>query len=107
MVVVGAVIGGFTNFLAIIMLFRPYHPIYIGKWQLPFTPGLIPKRHNELAKQIGKLVVEHLVTPESIKNKLYEDTFKNETESLVKLKLNNWLDREIECRRITYSVWYS
>lgn len=29
MVVVGAVIGGFTNLLAIQMLFRPYKPIYI------------------------------------------------------------------------------
>jgi uncharacterized membrane-anchored protein YjiN (DUF445 family) len=29
MVVVGAVIGGFTNLLAIRMLFRPYKPIHI------------------------------------------------------------------------------
>ena len=100
MMVVGAVIGGFTNFLAIRMLFRPYHPIYIGKWQLPFTPGLIPKRHNELAKQIGKMVVEHLLTPESIKNKLNDDQFKNETESLVRLKLNNWLDRELNIEEL-------
>ena len=70
MVVIGAAIGGFTNFLAIRMLFRPYRPIMIGRWQLPFTPGLIPKRHDELATQIGKLVVEHLVTPESIRKKL-------------------------------------
>lgn len=67
MMIIGAVIGGFTNFLAIKMLFRPYRTLYIGKWQLPFTPGLIPKRKNELAAQIGKLVVGHLVTPESIK----------------------------------------
>lgn len=39
MVVVGAVIGGFTNLLAIRMLFRPYKPIYMFGKQLPLTPG--------------------------------------------------------------------
>lgn len=42
MVIVGAVIGGFTNLLAIRMLFRPYKPIHIYGKQLPLTPGLIP-----------------------------------------------------------------
>ena len=70
MVVVGAVIGGFTNYLAIKMLFHPYHPKYMGKWKLPFTPGLIPKRRQELAHQIGKLVVNHLLTRESIQRNL-------------------------------------
>lgn len=73
MVVVGAVIGGFTNLLAIRMLFRPYKPIYIFGKQVPLTPGLIPKRQDELAKQLGKLVVEHLITPESIQNKVIND----------------------------------
>ena len=48
------------------MLFRPHRPIYIGKFQVPFTPGLIPKRRDELAVQLGKMVVEHLLTPEGI-----------------------------------------
>jgi uncharacterized membrane protein YheB (UPF0754 family) len=57
MVVFGAVIGGFTKILAITMLFRLYKPIYIFGKQLPLSPGLIPKRQDELAKQIGKLVL--------------------------------------------------
>ncbi|MGG4265023.1 DUF445 domain-containing protein [Peribacillus simplex] len=73
MVVIGAVIGGFTNLLAIRMLFRPYKPIYIFGKQLPLTPGLIPKRQDELAKQLGKLVVDHLITPESIQSKVIND----------------------------------
>ena len=28
----GAIIGGFTNHLAIKMLFRPHRPMYIGKF---------------------------------------------------------------------------
>ncbi|WP_141436371.1 DUF445 domain-containing protein [Bacillus cereus] len=71
----GAVIGGYTNHLAIKMLFRPHRPIYIGKFQVPFTPGLIPKRRDELAVQLGKMVVEHLLTPEGIGKKLTNEEF--------------------------------
>lgn len=72
---VGAIIGGFTNHLAIKMLFRPHRPMYIGKFQVPFTPGLIPKRRDELAVQLGKMVVEHLLTPEGIGKKLTNEEF--------------------------------
>ncbi|MES9737986.1 DUF445 family protein [Peribacillus frigoritolerans] len=37
------------------------------------TPGLIPKRQDELAKQLGKLVVDHLITPGSIQSKVIND----------------------------------
>ena len=40
---IGAIIGFFTNWLAVRMLFRPYRPKYIGKLRLPFTPRKIPK----------------------------------------------------------------
>jgi len=79
MVVVGAVIGGFTNFVAIRMLFRPYNPIYLFNKKLPFTPGLVPKRREELAEQLGKTVVEHLLTAESIQQKIITPSFRQET----------------------------
>ncbi|RST75154.1 DUF445 family protein [Siminovitchia acidinfaciens] len=100
MVIIGAVIGGFTNFLAIRMLFRPYRTLYLGKWQVPFTPGLIPKRQGELAAQIGKLVVGYLVTPESIYKKLTDDTFKRETEEWINAKLNTWLEKGMTSEEI-------
>ncbi|RUL56378.1 MULTISPECIES: DUF445 domain-containing protein [Lysinibacillus] len=71
MAVVGAAIGGFTNYLAIKMLFRPHNPIYIKNWRLPFTPGLIPKRREELATQIGMTVKKYLLTPEVFQKKLF------------------------------------
>jgi len=71
MAIVGAIIGSATNFLAIKMIFRPYKPMYIGKRKLPFTPGLIPKRRGELARQIGITVNDYLLTPDVIKNKLF------------------------------------
>ncbi|MGM9927177.1 MAG: DUF445 domain-containing protein [Bacillus sp. (in: firmicutes)] len=78
MVIIGAVIGAVTNFLAIKMLFRPYQPIYIFGKKMPFTPGLIPKRRSQLAEQMGKMVVEHLLTAESIQQKIITPSFRQE-----------------------------
>lgn len=54
---VGAVIGYITNDIAIRMLFRPHKAIYIGKWRLPFTPGIVPRRKDQLAKILGEAIV--------------------------------------------------
>ncbi|WP_332631254.1 DUF445 domain-containing protein [Halalkalibacter flavus] len=75
MVIIGAVIGGLTNSLAIKMLFRPYKEVRIRSWRVPFTPGLIPKRHDELAKQLGKMVVDYLLTAEGLGKKLKSKAF--------------------------------
>jgi uncharacterized membrane protein YheB (UPF0754 family) len=78
MIVVGAAIGGITNHLAIKMLFHPYKPLYLFGKRIPFTPGLIPKRRQELANQMGKMVVEHLLTVEGIKRKFMQTQFQQQ-----------------------------
>ncbi|MGM0753327.1 MAG: DUF445 domain-containing protein [Bacillota bacterium] len=88
MVLIGALIGGVTNSLAIKMLFRPYRAYYIGKFKVPFTPGLIPKRRGELAEQLGKMVVEHLITPESLQKKVMNENFQKD--------VTHWLSEEIQ-----------
>ncbi|MFN7249277.1 MAG: DUF445 domain-containing protein [Anaerobacillus sp.] len=94
MVFVGALIGGVTNSLAIKMLFRPYRPYYLGTWRVPFTPGLIPKRRTELADQLGKLVVNHLLTAEGLQKKLENNLFLNEMAQWVQKELRNLLKSE-------------
>lgn len=94
MVAVGAIIGGFTNHLAIKMLFRPYQPIYIRGWRLPFTPGIIPKRRDDLAIQMGRMVVEHLLTPESLKRKLLNEGFQKDMTVFIQKELGNLLSSE-------------
>ncbi len=91
MIGIGAVIGGMTNFLAIKMLFRPYRPIYLNKLKLPFTPGLIPKRQGELAEQLGKLVTNHLVTAQAIRDKLENSEFKQKIVELVNQRVERFL----------------
>ncbi|MCM3707177.1 MULTISPECIES: DUF445 domain-containing protein [Cytobacillus] len=94
MMIIGALIGGFTNYLAIKMLFKPYNAVYIGKWKLPFTPGLIPKRRDEMADQMGKLVVNHLLTPESIKKKFINDKFQRDMTGIVQKEMETILQSE-------------
>ncbi|OPX04903.1 DUF445 domain-containing protein [Geobacillus sp. LEMMY01] len=94
MVAVGALIGGVTNFIAIVMLFRPYEPMYVFGKRLPFTPGLIPKRRRELAEQLGKTVVEHLVTPEGLRRKLMDPSFTAGMAEWGREWLRKWLARK-------------
>jgi uncharacterized membrane protein YheB (UPF0754 family) len=66
--VVGGIIGYFTNDIAIKMLFRPYRALYIGGRRLPFTPGLIPRNQERLAKRISDTIMGSLLTPEELQN---------------------------------------
>ncbi|MED4879095.1 DUF445 family protein, partial [Anoxybacillus geothermalis] len=93
MVAVGALIGGVTNLIAIVMLFRPHEPMYLFGKRLPFTPGLIPKRRRELAEQLGKTVVEHLVTPEGLRRKLKDPAFMAGVVEEGRKQLKRWLAR--------------
>lgn len=103
MAFIGALIGGVTNHLAIKMLFRPHEAKYIGKWRLPFTPGLIPRRRDELAVQLGKTVTNYLLTPETFRKKLLTPSMEEKAEQFLQEKLeeqilhsektlNDWLE---------------
>ncbi len=94
MMIIGAGIGGFTNHLAIKMLFRPHKPIYFAGKRLPFTPGLIPKRREELAVQMGRMVVEHLLTAEGIKSKFKDPVFTKEMVAWVQGEVIRLMDND-------------
>ena len=64
--VAGAVIGYFTNDIAIKMLFRPYKPLYLGQKRVPFTPGLIPRNQANLAQRVADTIMGSLLTPEEL-----------------------------------------
>lgn len=104
MAAVGAIIGSLTNRLAITMLFRPHHAKYIGKWKVPFTPGLIPKRRDELAEQLGRTVAHYLLTPELLREKILTSENAEKMAQFLTKKgrtyifdseatLNEWLER--------------
>ncbi|MEH2128989.1 DUF445 domain-containing protein [Nostoc sp.] len=66
--VLGGIIGYFTNDIAIKMLFRPYRAIYIAGRKVPFTPGLIPRNQERLAKNISNTIMGSLLTPQELQN---------------------------------------
>ncbi|WP_171051735.1 DUF445 domain-containing protein [Alteribacter natronophilus] len=101
MILIGAFIGGLTNLIAIRMLFRPFNPIYVGKMQLPFTPGLIPKRRAELAEQLGSLVTGHLITVEGVKSKLFDETLIREIRTWFGKKV-----KEVATSEDTLEEWW-
>lgn len=52
------------------MLFHPKKEIHIGKWKVPFTPGVIPKNQKRIANAVGTAVSEQLLTKEDLIGKL-------------------------------------
>lgn len=67
---IGAVIGYCTNYIAVKMLFYPKKEVKIFGRRLPFTPGAIPKEQPRLARAIGDIVGNKLLTQEDMKEQL-------------------------------------
>lgn len=76
-VLLGAVIGAFTNKLALVMLFRPYSAKKIGKLTLPFTPGLIPKNRKRIAEAIARNISTQLITADAVKEEMKASSVSN------------------------------
>ena len=74
---VGAVIGYFTNMIAVKMLFYPHKAVYVFGHKLPLTPGAIPKGKARLAKSAGKIVQDELFTREDISGRLLTEEVEN------------------------------
>lgn len=68
------------------MLFRPYKPIYIAGYKLPFTPGLIPSNQERLAQRIANVIMGSLLTPEELQNLARKLLHTDRTQSAI-----NWL----------------
>ncbi|WKY48853.1 DUF445 family protein [Eubacteriaceae bacterium ES3] len=67
---IGGIIGFITNGIAIRMLFRPLEAVYLFGFQVPFTPGLIPKEKPNIARSLGQVVAKHLLNEETLKRGL-------------------------------------
>ena len=86
MVGVCALIGWFTNYLAIKLLFRPYNEINLVFFKLQ---GLIPKRRHEIAVNIAEVIETELISMREIGDKLDADSFEDED-------LDEFLDRLVK-----------
>ena len=92
---IGAVIGYFTNYIAVKMLFFPRHEVRLFGHVLPFTPGAVPKGKPRLAKAVGKVVGNNLLTKDDIKAKLLGGEIEHRITGLITAELSNKLKEEI------------
>lgn len=69
MVLVGTLIGWFTNYLAIKLLFRPYKEMNFLFFKIQ---GLIPKRRAEISLNIADVVEKELISVDDIADKIEE-----------------------------------
>ncbi|OJV66083.1 MAG: hypothetical protein BGO41_09140 [Clostridiales bacterium 38-18] len=84
--VIGALIGWMTNVIAIKLMFRPINPI--GIKGTPFVlQGLIPKRKADIAKSIGEVINDELISMEAIVDKVIEDMDKKAVVAMIKSKI--------------------
>lgn len=88
--IIGGLIGLLTNGIAIKMMFRPLKPIYIGKFKLPFTPGIIPKEKERIAKAVGRVVGSNILDDSTIKKALLSDNVHDKLNSKVDEIINEY-----------------
>ena len=87
-ILVGGFIGYITNHLAIKMLFKPHRKYYFLKIPIPFTPGIIPKQKNKLAKKIAESFDNHLFSSKDLEALLLNINL----EEIVKKKIDELLE---------------
>jgi len=74
------------------MLFRPRKAVYIGRWRVPFTPGLIPQQKSRIAASVGKVISRQLLNPETLRETLLSKEALGRLESMVKEVLGRYED---------------
>ena len=92
---VGASIGYITNYIAIKMLFRPYKPVKIGSLTV-FPQGIIPREKASLAKKVGGVVRDYILSEDEIKKIVTSKEVKEEIENFLDEKIEALLDKDIQ-----------
>ncbi|MCL2602933.1 MAG: DUF445 family protein [Defluviitaleaceae bacterium] len=95
--ILGAIIAFSTNWIAIVMLFRPHKEKRVFGLRIPFTPGLVPREKAKLGRKLGEAIQKHLLTPEVLTQSLVDperffadavDNIKNLSERFPELDRN-------------------
>lgn len=100
-ILVGALIGYCTNYIAIKMLFRPRKPVFVFGKKLPFTPGVIPKNQPRIASAVGKAVGQNLFTNDDIVAAITESDLKEHLFEKIKETV---FDNDSSLKRLYYRV---
>lgn len=89
LVLISGLIGWFTNYIAVLMLFKPRKPIKI----LFFTlHGIFPKRQALIAEKIGKMVSSELLSVTDIQEKMSSPGTTNKISQKIETKIDQYLN---------------
>lgn len=102
-IVIGAIIGYTTNWLAIKMLFRPHYEKRIFGIKIPFTPGLIPKEMDRIAKSTGEAIASHLITPETITRAIEGEQIEESLRNSISFSINKLKESKITIKELINS----
>ncbi len=97
------IIGWFTNWVAVKLLFKPEKPVNLGVMKLQ---GIFPKRQNKLAEKIGKMVALELLTTHDIKNKIMEEENLEAMKLFIEEKIDEYLETTFPQKYPITSVFF-
>jgi uncharacterized membrane protein YheB (UPF0754 family) len=87
---IAALVGWFTNYIAVKMLFHPKEPVNIlGVYKLQ---GIFPKNQQKVAENIGRMVAEELLSSEDLKEKFNNPENILSIKELVEAKIDYYLN---------------
>ncbi len=101
--VMTALIGWFTNWVAVKMLFKPVKPIGFGIFKIQ---GIFPKRQDKLAASIGRMVAEELLTSDDIREKVLHPENIDGLLVMVESKVDNYLNNDFPIKYPITSIFF-
>jgi uncharacterized membrane protein YheB (UPF0754 family) len=91
--IISAFIGWFTNWIAIKMLFHPKLPVNV----LGITfQGIFPKRQQQFAEKLGKLVSQELLSFNDIEQKITNPTNLEKLKPLIENHIDDFLKNKLK-----------
>lgn len=90
---IAALIGWFTNWVAIKLLFHPKKKIKIGILEIQ---GVFPKRQKIFAEKLGKVIAREIVSSQDIKEKLNQSNIATEVKTLIDKHINTFLNTKLK-----------
>ena len=91
--IIAALIGWFTNYLAVKMLFHPRKPINLLVLKVQ---GIFPKRQKDLAEKLGKIVSEELISVNDLAESIQNPENITEVKSVIDQKIDRFLNEKLK-----------
>jgi uncharacterized membrane protein YheB (UPF0754 family) len=87
--IISAIVGWFTNYLAVKMLFYPKEP---WDFKLFKIQGIFPKNQRQVAEKIGKMVAEELLSSDDLRDRMHNPENLLSINQIVEAKIDYFLN---------------